>query len=106
MSILHVNNENFESEVLQSATPVLLDFWAEWCGPCKMIAPMLDQIADEYRDRIQIAKLDVEENQGIAMKYGVRSIPTLMLFKAGVIEAQHVGMLSKEQLAKLLDEKL
>jgi thioredoxin 1 len=106
MSILHVNNENFESEVLQSATPVLLDFWAEWCGPCKMIAPMLDQIADEYRDRIQIAKLDVEENQAIAMKYGVRSIPTLMLFKAGVIEAQHVGMLSKEQLAKLLDEKL
>lgn len=106
MSILHVNNENFESEVLQSATPVLLDFWAEWCGPCKMIAPILDQIADEYKDRIQIAKLDVEENQGIAMKYGVRSIPTLMLFKAGVIEAQHVGMLSKEQLAKLLDEKL
>lgn len=106
MSILHVNNENFESEVLQSATPVLLDFWAEWCGPCKMIAPILDQIADEYRDRIQIAKLDVEENQGIAMKYGVRSIPTLMLFKAGVIEAQHVGMLSKEQLTKLLDEKL
>jgi thioredoxin 1 len=106
MSILHVNNENFESEVLQSATPVLLDFWAEWCGPCKMIAPILDQLADEYRDRIQIAKLDVEENQGIAMKYGVRSIPTLMLFKAGVIEAQHVGMLSKEQLTKLLDEKL
>jgi thioredoxin 1 len=106
MSIVHINSENFESEVLQSETPVLLDFWAEWCGPCKMIAPILTQIADEYKDRVQIAKLDVEENQSIAMQYGVRSIPTLMLFKNGVVEAQHVGMLSKEQLNVLLDEKL
>jgi thioredoxin 1 len=106
MSIVHINSENFESEVLQSETPVLLDFWAEWCGPCKMIAPILDQIAEEYKDRVQIAKLDVEENQNIAMKYGVRSIPTLMLFKNGVVESQHVGMLSKEQLTGLLDKKL
>jgi thioredoxin 1 len=106
MSIVHITEENFEPEVLKSGTPVLVDFWAEWCGPCKMIAPILDQIAEEYKDRVQIAKLDVEENQSIAMKYGVRSIPTLLLFKDGVVEVQHVGMLSKEQLTGLLDDKL
>lgn len=106
MSIKHITNDNFESDVLKSDEPVLMDFWAEWCGPCKMLAPILDQIADEYKGRLQIAKLDVEENQNIAMQFGVRSIPTLILFKGGVVEAQHVGMLSKEQLAKLLDEKL
>jgi len=106
MSIKHITNENFESDVLKSEEPVLMDFWAEWCGPCKMLAPILDQIADEYKGRLQIAKLDVEENQAIAMQFGVRSIPTLILFKGGVVEAQHVGMLSKEQLNKLLDEKL
>ncbi len=106
MSVVHITDNNFESDVLQSEKPVLMDFWAEWCGPCKMIAPILDQIADEYKGRLQIAKLDVEESQHIAMKYGVRSIPTLILFKGGVVEAQHVGMLSKEQLIKLLDEKL
>ena len=104
--IHHVSDETFETEVLQSAVPVLVDYWAEWCGPCKMIAPILDQIADEYKGRLQIVKLDVEENQAISMKYGVRSIPTLMLFKGGVVEAQHVGMLSKEQLVRLLDDKL
>lgn len=83
-----------------------MDFWAEWCGPCKMLAPILDQIAEDYKGRLQIAKLDVEESQSIAMQFGVRSIPTLILFKGGVVEAQHVGMLSKEQLIKLLDEKL
>jgi len=86
--------------------PEQISIWAEWCGPCKMLAPILDQIADEYKGRLQIAKLDVEESQAIAMQFGVRSIPTLILFKDGVVEAQHVGMLSKEQLAKLLDEKL
>ena len=108
MSITHVTTDTFESDVLQSGQPVLQDFWAEWCGPCKMIAPILDQIAEEYKGRLQIGKLDldVEANQGIAMKYGVRSIPTLILFKDGVVEAQHVGMLSKEQLTQLLDEKL
>jgi len=106
MSIKHITSENFESDVLKSEEPVLMDFWAEWCGPCKMLAPILDQIADEYKGRLQIAKLDVEESQTIAMQFGVRSIPTLIMFKGGVVEAQHVGMLSKEQLAKLLDEKL
>ena len=106
MSTVNINSDNFDSEVLQSEQPVLMDFWAEWCGPCKMIAPILDQIADEYKGRLQIVKLDVEENQAIAMKYGVRSIPTLMLFKGGVVEAQHIGMLSKEQLIRLLDDKL
>ncbi|MFQ5634456.1 MAG: thioredoxin [Gammaproteobacteria bacterium] len=106
MSIISITNENFESEVLKSEQPVLVDFWAEWCGPCKMIAPILEQIAEEYKGRLSLAKLDVEENQNIAMQYGVRSIPTLMLFKGGVVEAQHVGMLSKEQLGQLLEEKL
>lgn len=106
MSIKHITSENFEADVLKSEEPVLIDFWAEWCGPCKMLAPILDQIADDYKGRLQIAKLDVEESQSIAMQFGVRSIPTLILFKGGVVEAQHVGMLSKEQLTKLLDEKL
>jgi thioredoxin 1 len=106
MSIINITNENFESEVLKSDKPVLVDFWAEWCGPCKMIAPILEQIAEEYKDRLTLAKLDVEENQNIAMQYAVRSIPTLMLFKGGDVQVQHVGMLSKEQLGQLLEENL
>ncbi len=106
MSIVQVTDDNFDSEILKSDQPVLVDFWAEWCGPCKMIAPILDQIAEEYKDRLRIAKLNVDENQSLAMQFKVRSIPTLMLFKAGVVEAQEVGLLSKEQLRKLLDEKL
>jgi thioredoxin 1 len=106
MSIRHVTDTNFEAEVLQSQQPVLVDFWAEWCGPCKMIAPILNEIADESKGRLQIAKLDVAEAQGPARKYNVRSLPPLMLFKNGVVEAQHVGMLSKQQLGALLDEKL
>ena len=106
MSIVHVSDDTFEAKVLKSSRPVLVDFWAEWCGPCKSIGPILEQIAVEYQDRIEIAKVDVEGSQSIAMKYGIRSIPTLMLFKDGVVEAQHVGMLSKEQLQKLLEAKL
>jgi len=106
MSIVHVNSDSFESDVLKSGKPVLVDFWAEWCGPCKMIAPILEEISTEYDDRLQIAKVDVEENQAIAMQYGIRSIPTLMIFKDGVVQAQHVGMLSKDQLSQLLDAQL
>jgi len=106
MSIVHVSDDNFETNVIQADKPVLVDFWAEWCGPCKMIAPILEQLAGEYEGRLEIAKLDVEAAQNTAMKYGIRSIPTLMLFKDGVVQAQHVGMLSKEQLSQLLDEKL
>jgi len=106
MSTVNVTAETFESEVLNSNNPVLVDFWAEWCGPCKMIAPILEQVASEYTGKLTIAKLDLDENQAVAMKYNVRSIPTLMLFKNGIVEAQHVGMLSKEQLKSLLDENL
>jgi thioredoxin 1 len=106
MGIVHITDESFESEVLNASTPVLVDFWAEWCGPCKMIAPILDQIADEYKDKLRVAKLDVDSNQSTAMRYNVRSIPTLMLFKGGAVQAQHIGMLSKLQLSKLLDGKL
>jgi thioredoxin 1 len=106
MSIVHITESTFESEVLKSPTPVLVDFWAEWCGPCKMIAPVLDQIANEYEGKLRIAKVDVDANQATAMRYGVRSIPTLMLFKNGVVEAQQIGLLSKDTLKKLLDGKL
>ncbi|MSR08368.1 MAG: thioredoxin [Gammaproteobacteria bacterium] len=106
MSIVHVSDVTFEAQVLKSTRPVLVDFWAEWCGPCKSIAPILEQIAIEYQDRIEIAKVDVEDSQSTAMKYGIRSIPTLMLFRDGVVEAQHVGIVSREQLQKLLEAKL
>ncbi len=106
MSIVHVSDATFEAQVLKSTRPVLVDFWAEWCGPCKSIAPILEQIAIEYQDRIEIAKVDVEDSQSTAMKYGIRSIPTLMLFRDGVVEAQHVGIVSREQLQKLLEAKL
>jgi thioredoxin 1 len=101
-----VTDSSFDRDVLGASKPVLVDFWAEWCGPCKMIAPILDQVSREYEGRLEIAKVDVEDSQATAMKYGIRSIPTLMLFKDGVVQAQHVGMLSKEQLGKLLDAKL
>jgi thioredoxin 1 len=106
MSIVHIQQDTFDSEVIKSTTPVLVDFWAEWCGPCKMIAPVLEQIATEYEGRLRIAKVDVDANQATAMRYGVRSIPTLMLFRNGVVEAQQVGMISKDNLKKILDAKL
>jgi len=106
MSIVHITDGTFDSEVLKATTPVLVDFWAEWCGPCKMIAPVLEQIAGEYAGRLRVAKVDVDSNQGTAMRYGIRSIPTLLLFRDGAVQAQQVGMLSKDTLKKLLDSKL
>ena len=104
--IIHVTDDTFEQEVLQSQTPVLVDYWAEWCGPCKMIAPALDQIASEYAGRLKVAKLNIDENQSTPPKYGIRGIPTLMLFKNGNVEATKVGALSKTQLAAFIDSNI
>lgn len=104
--ILHVSDASFEQDVLKSQTPVLLDYWAEWCGPCKMIAPILDEIAKEYAGKLIVAKLNIDENQETPAKFGVRGIPTLMLFKGGNIAATKVGALSKSQLAAFIDGNL
>ena len=96
----------FDEEIKSAGEPVLVDFWAEWCGPCKMIAPILDEIASQYGDRIRIAKLNIDENPGTPPKYGIRGIPTLILFKNGSVEAQKVGAVSKSQLAAFLDSNL
>jgi thioredoxin 1 len=104
--IIHITDDSFEQEVLQSNTPVLVDYWAEWCGPCKMIAPALDQIASEYQGRLKVAKLNIDENQSTPPKYGIRGIPTLMLFKNGNVEATKVGALSKTQLAAFIDSNI
>ena len=104
--IHYVTDANFETEVLQSQTPVLVDYWAEWCGPCKMMAPLLDEIANEYSDRLKVAKLNIDENQITPPKYGIRGIPTLMLFKNGNIEATKVGALSKSQLTAFIDSHI
>ncbi|MGH8220378.1 MAG: thioredoxin TrxA [Steroidobacteraceae bacterium] len=104
--IVHTTDATFNDDVLKSDTPVLLDFWAEWCGPCKMIAPILDELADEYQDRLKIAKLNIDENPQTPPKFGIRGIPTLILFKNGTVEAQKVGALSKSQLSAFLDNNL
>ena len=104
--IVHVTDDSFEQEVLQSQTPVLVDYWAEWCGPCKMIAPALDQIAAEYAGRLKVAKLNIDENQATPPKYNIRGIPTLMLFKNGNLEATKVGAVSKTQLAAFIDSNI
>ena len=104
--LIHVTDDSFESELLQSNAPVLVDYWAEWCGPCKMIAPILDEVASEYADKLKIAKLDVDQNAETAQKYGIRSIPCLMLFKDGDIIATQVGALSKSQLSEFIDQNL
>lgn len=104
--INYVTDDSFEAEVLQSKEPVLVDYWAEWCGPCKMIAPILDEIASEYVGKLRVAKLNIDDNQATPAKFGIRGIPTLMLFKGGQVEATKVGALSKSQLSAFLDAHL
>jgi thioredoxin 1 len=104
--IKHVSDASFDADVLKSAKPVLVDFWAEWCGPCKMIAPMLDEVSKDYDGRLQVAKVNVDENRDIPAKFGIRGIPTLILFKGGEVAATKVGALSKAQLTALLDGHL
>jgi thioredoxin len=104
--IVHVSDSSFEQDVLKSNVPVLLDFWAEWCGPCKMIAPILDQIATEYAGKVIVAKINVDENPKTPMKFNVRGIPTLILFKNGQAEGQKIGAVRKGDVAAFLDSKL
>jgi thioredoxin 1 len=101
--IHHVKDDTFDAEVLKSTTPVLLDYWAEWCGPCKMIAPILDEVAKDYAGKLKVAKINIDDNQETPSKFGVRGIPTLMLFKNGAVEATKVGAMSKSQLKAFID---
>jgi thioredoxin 1 len=105
-SIVFLTDESFQNEVIESSEPVLVDYWAEWCGPCKMIAPILTEIATEYQGKIKVAKLNIDENPQTPPKYGIRGIPTLMLFKDGNVEATKVGALSKSQLTAFIDTNL
>ena len=104
--IIHVTDSSFEADVLKNSTPVLVDFWAEWCGPCKMIAPILDQIATEYAGKVVIAKMNVDENPKTPMKFNVRGIPTLILFKNGQAEGQKIGAVRRADVAAFLDSNL
>ena len=104
--IKHITDASFDADVLKSATPVLVDFWAEWCGPCKMIAPILDELAPAYQGKVQIAKMNVDENRAVPAQFGIRGIPTLMLFKGGELVATKVGAQGKAQLAAFIDQQL
>ena len=106
MSLTHTTDANFDQDVLQSDVPVLLDFWAEWGGPCKMIGPLLVELSEEYADKVKIVKLNVDENNNTAIQYAVRSIPTLILFKDGQVQAQHIGAAAKGQLKQFIDSNL
>jgi len=105
-NMVHVTDESFEDDVLKAGEPVLVDYWAEWCGPCKMVAPILSEIAEEYAGKLKIAKLNIDENPATPPRYGIRGIPTLMIFKAGNVEATKVGALSKTQLTAFIDQNL
>lgn len=105
-NIVHVSDDSFDSDVIKSDIPVLVDYWADWCGPCKMIAPILDEIAGQYAGKLKITKLNIDENPSTPPKYGIRGIPTLMLFKGGEVEATKVGAMSKSQLTAFLDSNL
>jgi thioredoxin 1 len=105
-NIVYLSDATFEQDVLKSDTPVLVDYWAEWCGPCKMIAPLLDEIAVDYKGRVKVAKLNIDENKEVPPRYGIRGIPTLMLFKNGEVAATKVGALSKSQLTAFLDQNI
>ena len=105
-NIVNVTDESFEADVLQSNLPVLVDYWAEWCGPCKMIAPVLEEIAEEYAGKIKVCKLNIDQNEATPPKFGIRGIPTLMLFKNGEVESTKVGALSKSQLTAFIDSNI
>jgi thioredoxin 1 len=105
-NIVYVTDGSFDTDVLKSDKPVLVDYWAEWCGPCRMIAPILDEVSTEYHERLKIAKLDVDDNQATSMKYGIRGVPTLMLFRDGDVVATHVGALTKSQLTAFIDSNI
>ena len=104
--ISHVSDDQFEAQVLKSSEPVLVDFWAEWCGPCKMIAPLLDDLAATYKGKLKIAKINIDQNQKTPRNYNVRGIPTLMIFKDGKVEATQIGAVSKTQLAQMIDKAI